>query len=107
MKPQPTTAINFNYDVHVKELTERFNRLIKQLGPNNRKDWKATPPVGSMRYNFEVDFMYALHEIQNSPSYLQGKMFDQASGIVNALINQLKIMRENGNQVEAQEAQEA
>lgn len=91
---KPTTpTVNFNYDVHVKELTERFNRLIKQLGPNNRKDWNANPPVGSIRYDFEVDFTYALNEIKNCPQYLQGKMFDQASGIVSALINQLKHMK--------------
>lgn len=93
---KPTTAINFNYDVHVKELVERFNRLIKQLGPNNKK--------GTIRYDFEVDFTYALNEIKNCPPYLQGKMFDQASGIVSALINQLKHLREN---VDASEPQEA
>lgn len=92
---KPTTAINFNYDVHMKELNERFGRLIKQLGPNNRKDWKTDPPTSSIRYDFEVDFMYALHEVRECPSYLQGKMFDQASGIVSALINQLKQLNPN------------
>lgn len=89
---KPITAINFNYDIHVRELTERFNRLIKQLGPNNRK--------GSTRYNFEVDFTYALNEIKNSPTYLQGKMFEQASLIVIALVNHLK-NRENDQEVQA------
>lgn len=93
---KPTTAINFNYDVHVKELVERFNRLIKQLGPNNKK--------GTIRYDFEVDFTYALYEIKNCPPYLQGKMFDQASGIVSALINQLKHLRESADASEPQEA---
>ena len=96
--------IYFNYEVHVKELIERFNRLIKQLGPNNRKDWNANPPVPSIRYEFETDFMYSLNEIKNCPPYLQGKMFDNASGIVNALINQLKHLR--GNSPEFEEGQE-
>lgn len=91
---KPTTAINFNYDVHVKELIERFNRLIKQLGPNNKK--------GSDRYDFEVDFSYLLNEIKNCPTYLQGKMFEQASGIVNTLINHLKHLRESNPTVETE-----
>ena len=99
---KPIAPINFNYEVHVKELTERFNRLIKQLGPNNRKDWKANPPAGSIRYDFEVDFMYALNEIKNCPPYLQGKIFDNASGIVTSLINQIKHLREN-NHIDALE----
>lgn len=99
------TPINFNYEVHMKELIERFNRLVKQLGPNNRKDWKTNPPSSSIRYEFEVDFMYALNEIKNCPTYLQGKMFDNASGIVNALINQLRHLRESNP--DAPEFQEA
>jgi hypothetical protein len=100
---KPPPAINFNYEVHVKELTERFNRLIKQLGPNNKIDRKQDLPVPSIRYEFETDFMYALNEIKNCPPYLQGKMFDNASGIVNALINQLKHLREDSPEVEPQE----
>lgn len=92
---KPTTAINFNYDVHVKELIERFNRLIKQLGPNNKK--------GTIRYDFEVDFTHALYEIKKCPPYMQAKMFDQASWIVSALINQLKHLRE-ADPTEPQEA---
>lgn len=95
MNKPTNNAINFNYDVHVKELIERFNRLIKQFGPNNKK--------GTIRYDFEVDFTYALNEIKNCPSYLQGKMFDQASSVVNALINQLKMIRET-NPSELQDA---
>lgn len=91
MQTKPASTSNFppsfNYDTHVKELNERFGRLIKQLGTNNRK--------GSARYDFEVDFTYALREIQNCPKYLQGKMFDKASGVVSALINQLRVSRED------------
>jgi hypothetical protein len=101
---KPSAPINFNYEVHVKELIERFNRLVKQLGPNNRKDWNVDPPTYSIRYEFETDFMYALNEIKNCPPYLQGKMFDNASGIVNALINQLRQIRESNPEAELQEA---
>lgn len=77
-----TTPTSFNYDTHVKELNERFGKLVRQLGVNTA--------VGSVRRNFEVDFAYALREIQLSPPYLQGKMFDRASSIVSALISHLK-----------------
>ena len=72
----------FNYEEHTKELNERFGRLIKQLGVNNRK--------GTPRYGFETEFAYAIHEIEQSPAYLQGKMFDNASSVVSSLINHLK-----------------
>ena len=49
MNKATTAPIYFNYEVHVKELVERFNRLIKQLGPNNRKDWNVKPPAKSWR----------------------------------------------------------
>lgn len=62
----------------VSELNERFGRLVKQLGTSNKK--------GSPRYEYEVNFSYALHEILNCPIYLQGKMFDRASMIVNNLL---------------------
>lgn len=88
-KPQASSTApiqNFDYESHSKELQERFGRLIKQLGVKNTK--------GSSRYQFEVDFMYALNEIKNCPPYLQGKMFDKASNVVTNLINYLK-NREN------------
>lgn len=71
---------------HVKELNERFGRLIKQLGWRNEK--------GTDRYKFEVDFAYAVNEISICPTYLKGKMFDKASGVVNNLINFLKQQKE-------------
>jgi hypothetical protein len=79
--------VSFNYDAHVEELTVRFGRLIKQLKSNNRK--------GTPRYNFEVEFSYALNEIKNCPPYLQGKMFDQATNVVNELINQINQLKLN------------
>lgn len=92
-------ATTFNHD-NVKELSERFARLIKQLGSNNRRTKEGKTKDGkdiyvkSLRYKFEVDFAYALHEIVSCPRYLQGKMFDNASGIVNDLITHLKSQRE-------------
>ena len=77
---------SFNYETHVKELNERFARLVKQLGPNNKK--------GTVRYKYEVEFSHALNEIATCPKYLQGKMFDQASGVVNNLINAIKVQQE-------------
>lgn len=76
-----------NYMSHVKDLNERFGRMIKQLGPNNRR--------GSPRYEFEVNFAYALNEIANCPFYLQGKMFDLASAMVNSLMSQVKQSRDD------------
>jgi hypothetical protein len=76
----------FNTEVHLKEINERFGRLIKNLGSNNRK--------GTERYNFEVNFTYAIREIEQSPAYMQGKMFDKATGIVGRLIAMLKTQNE-------------
>ena len=84
----------FNADSHVKELNERFGRLIKNLGNNNRRTFSQEKgefiDEGSDRYNFEVDFAYALNEIKMGPVYMQGKMFDKAAGVVNSLINHIK-----------------
>jgi len=86
MTKQTNSLPNFNAELHVKELNERFGRLIKNLGPNNRK--------GTERYSFEVSFAYALNEIDQSPTYMQGKMFDKASSIVSKLISALKSQSE-------------
>ena len=73
------TSHYFNTELHVKELNERFKHLIKNnFGTINTK--------GSQRYDLEVSFAYALNEIKNSPSYMQGKAFEKASGIVGRLI---------------------
>jgi len=81
-----TTAPYFNAEQHVTELNERFSRLIKSLGANNRK--------GTDRYDYEVSFSYALHEIHQAPSYMKGKMFDRASNVVSKLIAHLKTKRD-------------
>lgn len=82
MSKHNTQVPAFNYDTHVRELNERFGRLVKQLGPINKR--------GSVRHKFEVDFSYALNELKLCPQYLQGKRFDQASAIVSNLITVLK-----------------
>lgn len=77
----------FNAELHLKELNERFSRLIKNFGPNNRK--------GTERYNFEVAFAHAINEIDQCPPYMQGKMFDKATSIVSRLIAALKNQSED------------
>lgn len=84
MKPSYNNP-TFNADTHVKELNERFARLVKNLGVSNKK--------GTDRYKFEVNFAYALNEILICPKYMQGKMFDVAAGIVSQLINHLKVIK--------------
>lgn len=71
-----------NYEVEVKDLNDKFKRFVKELGINNKK--------GSDRYNFEVDFSYALNEVKNCPLYLKAKRIESASGIVSSLIIHLK-----------------
>lgn len=72
----------FNAELHLKELNDKFGRLIKNFGANNKK--------GSERYNLEVNFAYAMHEIQQSPPYMQGKMFDKATNMVSRMIGSLR-----------------
>jgi hypothetical protein len=81
-RPAPSLQPAFNYDAHIKELNDKFGRLVKQLGANNK--------AGSTRHEVEVEFSYALNELKNCPTYLQGKRFDQASAIVASLITSLK-----------------
>jgi len=86
----------FNSEIHIKELNERFARLIKQLGPNNKAYRKQNDLYvrDTARAQFEIDFAWALHEITLGPSYLQGKNFDAATSVVNGLINYIKKQRE-------------
>ena len=72
----------FNVDNHLKDLTDKFNRLVRSLGDRNKK--------GTDRYRFEVEFAYALNEVTNCPVYMQGKMFDKAAAVVNSLISFIK-----------------
>ena len=72
----------FNVERHLEELNDRFRRFIKMLGDNNSK--------GTDRYDFEVDFAYATHELRMCPTYMQGKMFDKASSVVNNLVNYVR-----------------
>lgn len=88
----PTPGI-FNYDTHKTEISSRFGRLIKQLGPNNKK--------GSTRYNFEVEFAYAINELEHCPRYLQGKMYDALTGIVSSLIAHLRSRETEAEQAPA------
>lgn len=81
-------AAPFN-EALVKELQERFNRLVKELGWTS-KTTKGSYEKGTERYKFEVDFVYAIREIELAPAYLKGKVFDKALNIVNSLIGRIK-----------------
>ena len=81
-----TTITPFNTELHLTELNERFGRLIKNFGVSNKK--------GTERYNFEVNFAYAVNEITQSPAYMQGKMFDKATSIIGRMISALKTKNE-------------
>lgn len=76
----------FSYDEHVKELKEKFARLIRKLGAKNT--------AGSKRHEFEVNFAYALHELEMGPLYLRGKLFEQANDVTNALVTHAKTLKE-------------
>ena len=71
-----------NQDDALKSLREKFARLIGRLGTVNSK--------GSRRYKFEVDFCYAVRELEACPPYLTGKLFDRVANICNALAQTVK-----------------
>ena len=73
---------SFNQDEALKSLREKFSRLINRLGSNNTKH--------SKRYEFEVDFCYAVRELEQCPPYLTGKLFDRVANICNALAQTIK-----------------
>lgn len=73
---------SFNQDEALKSLREKFSRLISRLGANNS--------AGSRRHDFEVDFCYAVRELEECPSYLSGKLFDRVANICNALSQTIK-----------------
>lgn len=66
----------------LKELNDKFARLVRQLGTSNKK--------GSHRYDFEVEFAYAFNELAMAPLYIQGKMYDKASAVITSLVNFIK-----------------
>lgn len=83
MKQQ--TTIVFDYEIHVKELKERFARLISTLGYHRG--------VGTKRYEYEVDFAYALNDLEQGPPYLRVKLFEKANAIANSLVAYIKSVR--------------
>lgn len=66
-------------------LREKFIRLIDRLGPANGK--------GTKRYQFEVDFCYAMREFEDSPPYLAGKMFERVADVCTSLDKFLKLVQ--------------
>lgn len=82
MQLQATQPITFISQDTIKSLRKKFARLIIELGANNSK--------GSRRYNFEVEFCYAMRELEEGPQYLMGKLFDRAANVCNALDQTVK-----------------
>lgn len=80
--PLPT----FNQDEALRSLREKFSRLIGRLGLNNSK--------GSRRYEFEVEFCYAVRDLEGCPPYLSGKLFDRVANVCNALAQTIKSEQE-------------
>jgi len=90
MSKHTTQIPYFNTELHVKELNDRFSRLVKNFGANNRRifsiDKNQFVDKGTDRYNFEVNFAYAINDVMQSPTYMQGKMFDKASTVMSRLV---------------------
>jgi hypothetical protein len=80
----------FDYPVLLKELKERFARHIHLLG------WKNTK--GSKRYDFEVDFMFALNDLEQGPPYLRGKLFERPNAVINRLVAHAKTLEPKAQQ---------
>jgi hypothetical protein len=82
MQAQATPAPTYISQDTIKSLRKKFARLIIELGANNSK--------GTRRYNFEVEFCYAMRELEEAPPYLMGKLFDRAANVCNALDQTVK-----------------
>ena len=93
-KTPQESSFSFNFEPYEKELFERFDRLIKNVNGISKK--------GNQRYAFEVDFMYAWHEIKNSPPHLQGKLFEKANNVIASVINYLRNQEQVATRAEAQ-----
>lgn len=72
----------FNQEEALKSLKEKFGRIIGRLGANNAK--------GTKRYEFEVEFCYAVRELDGCPPYLAGKLFERVANVCNALAQTVK-----------------
>lgn len=74
----------FDYSTMLSELKERFARHIRLLGARNTK--------GTPRYMFEVDFCYALNDLEQGPIYLRGKLFEKPNNVINRLVGFIKTL---------------
>jgi hypothetical protein len=95
MKQIGATPTTFSYDEHTKELKEKFARLIRKLGPKNTK--------GCKRYEHEVNFAYALNALEQGPSYLRGKLFEQANDVANSLVSYLKTVSKSEEETQVKQ----
>lgn len=73
---------SFDYNATLIALKERFARQIWLLGEKNTK--------GCPRYQYEVEFCYALNELEQGPVYLRGKLFERPNNVINRLITFIK-----------------
>lgn len=86
----------FITDAMIRDVCEKFGRLIKTLGINNSSGigWqnnqsrRRRPPTD--RYRFEVEFAYALNELQRGPYCMRTRLYDELSQVVIRLIEHLK-----------------
>lgn len=78
----PTADGTFDYNTALTRLKETFANNIRALGSKNTK--------GSARYQFEVDFMYALNELEQGPTYLRGKLYERPNAVINKLMAYIK-----------------
>lgn len=77
-----TSQPTFNQDEALRSLREKFARLIVRLGANNSR--------GTRRHDFEVEFCYAVRELEACPPYLAGKVFDRVANVCNALFQTVR-----------------
>ena len=78
----PTHEQKINVNELLAENGQRLNRLLDQLGNSNRR--------GTKRHEFEVDYCYAVNETIQAPTYIQDKMAERTTWVVNRLQNFLK-----------------
>ena len=77
-----TSQPTFNQDEALRSLREKFARLIGRLGANNSR--------GTRRHEFEVEFCYAVRELEACPPYLAGKLFDRVANVCTALAQTIR-----------------
>lgn len=81
-QPAVTSATPFDHAKYLNDLKERFARNIWKLGGKN--------VVGTKRYELEVEFAYAIDEIERGSIYSRGKAFERANSIINSIFAEVQ-----------------